>query len=198
MPQSSHSPYNFSINPTYETIAGDLNTTRLYLSSPRVARWTNWWLRHHPPGYAGIPEVRSPSGFETTGTNPRWRWFFYFKLQTKSDDFRSFGPKSDDFKISEVGKRLFKILRWKLDFFGKNIFLRILGQKPTKREFWNFRKNFEKTFFLEHSRKNIFEKSRFIKKYLVSFYKRNMTHISCCDGRTDRRTHTIKFVRTNG
>ena len=146
------------------------------------------------PGYAGIPEVRSPSGFETTEQNPRWRWFFYFKQNPTI--FRSFGPKSDDFKISEVGERLFKILRWKLDFFEKNNFLRILGQKPTKREFWNFRKNFEKIFFLEHSRKNIFEKSRFIKKYLVSFYKRN-SHTFRCD-RRDRRTHRIKFVRTHG
>ena len=67
--------------------------------------------------------------------------------------------------------------------------MRILGQKPTKREFSNFQNKSKKIFFLEHSRKNIFEKSRFIKKYLVTFYKRNLLTFRC-DGQSDRQTDT--------
>ena len=85
------------------------------------------------------PRSAKPFGLRNHGTNPRWRWFFYFKQNPTI--LRSFGPKSDDFKIFEVEERLFKILRWKLDFFEKNKILKILGQKPTER---NFFENFEK------------------------------------------------------
>ena len=109
------------------------------------------------------PRSAKPFGLRDHGTNPRWMTVI-FLLQTKNPNFRSFGPKSDDFKISEVGKRLFKILRWKLDFFEKNNFLRIFGEKPTKREFWNFQKNFEKNTFSRTFQKKHFWKITLYKK----------------------------------
>ena len=113
------------------------------------------------PRLRRYPRSAKPFGLRNHGTNPRWRWFFYFKQNPTI--LRSFGPKSDDFKISEVGERLFKILRWKLDFFEKNKFLRILGQKPTKQEFWNFRKNFKNIF------SRTFQKKHFWK---ITLYKK--------------------------
>jgi hypothetical protein len=111
------------------------------------------------PRLRRYPRSAKPFGLRDHGTNPWWRMTDGdFLVQTKSDDFRSFGPKSDDFKISEVGERLFKILRWKLDFFEKNKILKILGQKPTERNFFEnfekFRKNiFSRTFHIGNSKR---------------------------------------------
>ena len=56
----------------------------------------------HLPLYAGVSEVRSPSGF---GIRDSRKIILHFKQNPTIS--RSFGAKFDDFKISEVGERLF-------------------------------------------------------------------------------------------